>query len=727
MADPASQEAELISALTAEANARDAVRAADAAAAATAHSGWSWRRRRILLPLYLKQESWRTAARGRTIGLGALPTSPRAQRPTWRHEQVVGGVERLAISVDPPTSLRWSLELARPVAVCGWFALRSEAWEAFRDPLELAVRALDEQGATVAETVVRIQPATRPLDRRWIPWRAELPAVGACTLELATYAPLGSMDYAWAVVGDVRIDLGGSPLAASSRMVARSRAWLGSARRRSRPLTPTSPIAILMPVHDPPLALLEATIASVLGQTSSAWELCVADDGSRNPVVRARLQELAASDPRVRLVRHDEAGGISAATNAACALASAPYVATLDHDDLLHPEAIASVGAALAADDTIDVLYTDNDLVAGERLRFSAALKPDWSPDLLRAVMYTLHLGVYRRSLVEEAGGWRSAFDGAQDHDLVLRLSERTQRIAHLPKVLAHWRAHGGSAALGELAKPLAYDRGRAAVAEHLERTGLAGSVERLEWAGRYHVRPERTRPVTVLLPVAADASVVEAWSSSVRDDDQVRVVGAGPGLAAWRDALDGVPDDAVVLIVEAPCVPSGDAAAALDELVGHVEAGAAAAGGLVVDDDARVLAGPVAFPEGLPMGVQVGADADDPSRHPSLTVASNRLAVRGVVALRAQSVRDRSVRQAGSLALAAVTLALGAAGARVLCSPHARFTATDAGTQMLGRTSISELLALDRGPASDPYWNPHLRPDLSDESYDELTYEGRA
>ena len=119
--------------------------------------------------------------------------------------------------------------------------------------------------------------------------------------------------------------------------------------------------------------------------------------------------------------------------------------------------------------------------------------------------MYTLHLSVYRRTLIQEIGGWRSDFDGAQDHDLMLRLSERTDRIVHLPQTLYSWRAHAGSAALGELAKPQAYDRGLEAVQEHLHRAGVEAAVEALPIAGRFRVayaaRGERT---AVVLPLRA-------------------------------------------------------------------------------------------------------------------------------------------------------------------------------------------------------------------------------
>lgn len=687
------QERALLDALRERREARRVRLEVDRHATAAAAERWTgWRRR--LLPIYLRRAAQRAAPRGRTLPLGVLPWDRTLDSPHWLREEPVGGVARLALKADPPTHLGWRLALDGSAAVCGWFGLLPEAWSRFADPLELTVRMVDDGGGVLAALTVRIQPGARAIDCRWVPWRLELPAGAAGRLELLTGAPLGAVDHAWLAIGAPVLDLGGR----------RPR------RRRSRGRHGPAPsIAILMPVHDPPLALLDATLASVTAQTSDRWELCIADDGSRDAAVIARLREVAATDPRIRLHRHDTALGISAATNAALRLATAPFVATLDHDDLLEPTAIEEIGAVLAAQPSIDVLYTDNDLAAADGTTFSAALKPDWSPDLLRAVMYTLHLGVYRRALVEEIGGWRSAFDGAQDHDLVLRLSERTGHIAHLPRILAHWRAHAGSAALGELAKPLAYERGRSAVAEHLERIGVDASVEALPWAGRAHVRYVRSEPVTVALPATAPPELVAAWRARLQDGDEVRLLEGTQELDPAR----------LVVAVEGHVVPRD--AAAIDELAGLVEAGAAAAGGLVVDPEQRVVVGAVAFPEGLPLDVHGGADAGAEDRHPSLTVVSNRQAVRGVVALRAADL-DRSL--AGAAQLIGSTSRLADVGRRVAWSPHAIFEATAAASAALRQTSIAVLLSCDRGADRDPYWNPLRRCDVVDESYDDRIHD---
>ena len=222
--------------------------------------------------------------------------------------------------------------------------------------------------------------------------------------------------------------------------------------------------------------MLEEAIASVRNQTYPHWELCLVDDGSTNPQITTTLQRHAASDPRIHLTRHATARGISEATNAALTLATGDYIALLDHDDTLTPDALQHIADRIATDPTLDMLYSDEDTVLDGR-RVWAHLKPAWSPDTLRTNGYTCHLGVYRRALVRDIGGFRTEFNGSQDVDMILRLTERTDRIAHVPRILYHWRAHPDSTAAGGT-KPYAYVAARNAISAHLGRVGLDGDVE---------------------------------------------------------------------------------------------------------------------------------------------------------------------------------------------------------------------------------------------------------
>jgi GT2 family glycosyltransferase len=247
--------------------------------------------------------------------------------------------------------------------------------------------------------------------------------------------------------------------------------------------------SIVPPVYNPPLDALRACIRSVRAQQLADWEWCICDDASPDPAVAAELERLAAAEPRVRLVRRAVNGGIVAASNDALALATGEFVALLDHDDQLGPTALAQMAAELGAHPEADYLYSDEDKVDRAGEHYDLFLKPDWSPERLRSQMYTGHLSVLRRSLVDEVGGFRAGFEGSQDHDLVLRVTERAREIRHLHATLYAWAVVPGSAAGDAGAKPYAFEAGRRAVEEHCVRTGIDADVEFVPGPGVYRVR----------------------------------------------------------------------------------------------------------------------------------------------------------------------------------------------------------------------------------------------
>ncbi|MFO0810639.1 MAG: glycosyltransferase [Gemmataceae bacterium] len=248
-------------------------------------------------------------------------------------------------------------------------------------------------------------------------------------------------------------------------------------------------ISILMPTYNTPEHFLRAAVESVLRQTYPHWELCVADDGSPEPHVRAVLEEYAAADDRIKLAPPGRRGGIAATTNAALELASGQYVALLDHDDEIAEHALYAMAKAIVADPAADMLYSDEDKMQPDGVRRAPFFKPDWSPTFFLGCMYTCHLGVYRTSLMRDLGGFRPEFDGAQDYDFVLRLTERTPNIVHVPDVLYHWRLVPGSTATSAAAKPEAHAAAQRALDEHLARTGRSGRAEVGPSAGLNFVR----------------------------------------------------------------------------------------------------------------------------------------------------------------------------------------------------------------------------------------------
>lgn len=286
-------------------------------------------------------------------------------------------------------------------------------------------------------------------------------------------------------------------------------------------------VSVLTAVHDPERAHLAACLASVRNQTIDDWEHVLVDDGSTQPWVAELLSD-AASDPRVRVITSPGNRGIVAASSEALTVATGELVALLDHDDVLEPDALAATAAAFDGDAgrDVDVAYSDHDMIRPDGRYVTPSYKPDWSPERLRSQNYVTHLLVARRALVEEVGGFRDGYDGAQDHDLTLRLGERARRVEHVPRILYHWRQSPASVTRGAN-KPWAFEAGVLAVADHCARVGIDATVEMTANEGCYRVvRNVTDRPlVSVVIPTrgasgrvwgATRAFVVDAVRSLV-------------------------------------------------------------------------------------------------------------------------------------------------------------------------------------------------------------------
>lgn len=224
-------------------------------------------------------------------------------------------------------------------------------------------------------------------------------------------------------------------------------------------------ISVLMPVCDPEPRFLAAAIRSVSKQVYSNWELRVVDDASTRPEVADLLAQAARQDARVHVVRNRERQGIANSSNRAMDAALGSYVALLDHDDALTPDALLATARAAVAG-AFDILYSDEDKIDVSGRLCEPTFKPERSRELLYACMYFGHLTVYRRAFADSLGGFDPAYDGSQDYELALRAEHRADRVVHLPSVLYHWRMAPGSAASGSGdAKPWAHSAGRRAIA----------------------------------------------------------------------------------------------------------------------------------------------------------------------------------------------------------------------------------------------------------------------
>ena len=309
-------------------------------------------------------------------------------------------------------------------------------------------------------------------------------------------------------------------------------------------------ISVIMPVYNPPERYLREAIESVMTQIYPHWELCIADDASTRKHVRLVLNEYASKDVRIKVVHRPENGHISRASNSALELATGDFVALLDHDDVLAADALFQVAVVLNKQRDADMIYSDEDKVDDEGIRSSPFFKPDWSPDTLLSKMYTGHLTTYRKRLVEEVGGFRTGFEGSQDYDLALRISERTDKIVHLPLVLYHWRIHEESVASGVQVKTYAYDAAKKALTEALARRDEPGTVSQLaKYPGNYSVRYtiREHKRVSIVMPTRdhgddVDVCLRSIFAKSTYPDFEVVLVDNGSRdprslrtFEAWR------------------------------------------------------------------------------------------------------------------------------------------------------------------------------------------------
>lgn len=247
-------------------------------------------------------------------------------------------------------------------------------------------------------------------------------------------------------------------------------------------------ISILVPVYNVLDKHLVPCIESVIGQSYPNWELCLADDCSTWSNVRKTLKKYE-KNKKIKVVYRSENGHISRCTNSALEVATGEFIAFLDCDDVLAPNALYEVVKVLNENKQLDFIYSDEDKINdnGEQ-RHMPHFKPDWSPDTLLAHMYTCHFGVYRRSIAQDIGGIRAGFEGAQDYDFTLRFTEKTDKIAHISKILYHWREREESTAGTPEAKPYILEAAKKSKEEALKRRGLKGEVELIKEIYQYRI-----------------------------------------------------------------------------------------------------------------------------------------------------------------------------------------------------------------------------------------------
>ena len=426
-------------------------------------------------------------------------------------------------------------------------AISPNAWRRHPGVVDFEVRIDIPATGWTATRACRVDPEGRYTDRRWHALTIPLPSSDHPAVELLVtlstrVAPGSHAGHAWALFGEPRFEWGRTPaemrgsvgsfvqrirtdgLRATLALLARGRSaeedaaeyaqWVSTHTPAAADLAalaaevaalPHQPlISIVTPVFNTDPRWLRACIESVRTQAYPHWELCLADDASTSPGPEEVFRDYA-GDPRIRIVRLFANAGISAASNAALGIARGTYVALLDHDDELAPEALAEIVRSINAHPDAAVFYSDEDKLDLSGRRCDPAFKPDWSPEHFLHRMYTCHLTVVRRDMLELVQGFRQGYEGAQDYDLLLRIMAHTDRIVHVPRVLYHWRKLPQSTASAGAAKPWAMDAGKLALEDHVRRNGLDAEVLPGAAPGLFRLkRAIAGRPmVSIVIPTA--------------------------------------------------------------------------------------------------------------------------------------------------------------------------------------------------------------------------------
>ncbi len=278
-------------------------------------------------------------------------------------------------------------------------------------------------------------------------------------------------------------------------------------------------ISIIVPVYNPPTEYLTDAIQSVIDQSYTNWELCLSDDLSPDPRVKKVLDTFSKKDSRIKVIFRETNGHISANSNSALSLATGDYMLFMDHDDLLTPNCLFEFVKHINAHPADQVIYSDEDKVDDKGEFSYPHFKPDWAPDNLLSRNYMGHVIVVSKGLMAQVKGFREGYEGSQDHDLLLRVTELTNHVGHIPKVLYHWRIHSLSVAENTDAKPYAYDAAERALNDAMIRRGTPATIHHIpETLGGYQIeyKIKSFGKVSVIIPTKDQVALLKTCIDSI-------------------------------------------------------------------------------------------------------------------------------------------------------------------------------------------------------------------
>ena len=500
-------------------------------------------------------------------------------------------------------------------------------------------------------------------------------------------------------------------------------------------------VSVLTPVFDTPVSWLGEAVDSVLAQTYENWELLLIDDGSTATDLLRALPGFAARDRRIRLVTLESHQGISAALNRAIDLAEGQWLTFLDHDDVVEADALFQNVKLLQENPGLDLIYSDEDKLTDQGFD-SPILKPDWSPDFFLSCNYLCHLIFLRRDLVREVGEFRREFDGSQDYDLLLRVSERTNRIHHIPRVLYHWRRSENSSASDVRQKPGQLEASWRAIEAHLKRRGEQAHVA-VDWRTHaFYVRRElrEAKNISVIIPSSLGPESLKEFverlisktsypnydivivQESERDKaheagTDVRVLhfpGAANDSATKNYAVAQTDSPWLLFLDDNVEAIDPDWLAIMAEHVQRPELGAVGAR-LVNPNGTIEHAGLVLGINGIAQSAFCGFPAEDPGVNRQLRMTRNYSAVSGACLLTRREVfyGGRRIRQKpAGIASRCRSLPENAASRLSGCLHTARETLLGSARHPIGSMLAAERIIRQRWSdvlQRDPYYNPNL------------------
>jgi len=489
-------------------------------------------------------------------------------------------------------------------------------------------------------------------------------------------------------------------------------------REQSRTFSYRPLISILTPTFNADERFLMGAVESVIAQAYENWELILIDDGSSDTSVRGLLGNLGQRDARIQTGFQDH-GGISSALNTALARARGGWIALLDHDDLLEPDALFRAIELLQNDREADVIYSDEDKIVDGKLA-APMPKPDWSPEFFCTHDYLGHFVIIRRDLARD--GFRSEFDGAQDYDLLLRVSEKTERIRHIPRVLYHWRRTAESTAHNIRRKPGALEAGRSAIEGHLERRQENARVA-IDWGTHlYRVRREvGPEKISIIFNGELDCRAID--SAQAGQADRIRAKTNSPNFEIVTDLKEATGE--YVLFLDSDLEPLDENwLTAMAEQLSNPKIGAVGAR-IVSSDDTVESAGLILLPDGSVRFAFAGYARDFRGANRQLQAVRNYSAVSASCLLTRRELFEKIAssntpgslhfgRDDGACAAVEFCLRLQELGLRTVSVPYAELRRTSKKENASG-------MCLDlqkRWPEMfrrDPYYNPNLSSERAD------------